>query len=61
MSAPIISVLESNTAAMLMPCSAKIAELAIACPRRPAPTSAMLCCPWVRRIFRISLSSESIE
>ena len=46
--------LESNTAAMLMPCSAKIGELVIAWPRRPAPTSAMLCCPCVRRILRIS-------
>ena len=30
---------------MLIPCSAKIGELAIAWPRRPAPTSAMLCWP----------------
>ena len=45
---------------MLMPCSAKIGELAIAWPRRPAPMRAMLCCPCVRRIFRISPSSESI-
>ena len=54
MSAPIMSALESKTAAMLIPCSAKIGELAIAWPRRPAPTSAMLCCPCVRRILRIS-------
>ena len=38
----------SKTAAMLMPCSAKIDELAIAWPRRPAPMSAMLCWPCVR-------------
>ena len=50
----------SKTAAMLMPCSAKIGELAIAWPRRPAPTRAMLCCPCVRRILRISPSSESM-
>src|SRR4029079_18321557 len=30
-------------------------------PRRPAPTSAMLCWPWVRRILRISERSESTE
>ena len=33
----------------------------IACPSRPAPTRAMLCWPCVRRILRISSSSESIE
>ena len=49
----------SKTAATWIPCSAKIGELAIACPRCPAPTSAMLCCPCVRRILRISPSSES--
>ena len=42
---------------MLIPCSAKIGELAIASPSRPAPTSTMLCWPWVRRILRISPSS----
>ena len=47
----------SKTAAMLIPCSAKIGELAIAWPSRPAPTSAMLCWPCVRRILRISPSS----
>ena len=57
---PTLSGSLSKTAAMLIPCSAKIGELAIACPSRPAPTSAMLCCPWVRRIFRISPSSESM-
>ena len=50
----------SKTAAMLIPCSAKIGELAIAAPSRPAPTSAMLCWPCVRRILRISESSESM-
>ena len=50
----------SKTAAMLIPCSAKIGELAIAWPSRPAPISAMLCCPCVRRILRISPSSESM-
>jgi hypothetical protein len=45
---------------MLMPCSAKMVELAIACPSRPAPTSAMLCWPWVRRIFLISFRSASV-
>ena len=44
-----------------MPCSAKIGEDAIAAPSRPAPTSAMLCWPCVRRIFRISESSDSTE
>ena len=57
---PTLSGSTSKTAAMLMPCSPKIGELAIAWPRRPAPTSAMLCCPCVRRILRISASSESI-
>jgi hypothetical protein len=42
-SEPIMVGLESKTAAMLMPCSAKIGELAIAWPSRPAPISAMLC------------------
>jgi hypothetical protein len=50
----------SKTAAMLIPCSPKIGELAIAWPSLPAPTSAMLCCPCVRRILRISPSSESM-
>ena len=59
-SSPIFSGSLSNTAAMLMPCSAKIGELAIAWPSRPAPMSAMLCCPCVRRILRISPSSESM-
>ena len=36
------------------PWSAKIAELAIAWPRLPAPKRAMLCWPEVRRILRIS-------
>ena len=57
---PIFSGSLSKIAAMWMPCSAKIDELAIAWPSRPAPISAMLCCPWVRRILRISLSSESM-
>ena len=34
---------------------------AIACPSRPAPTSATLCWPWVRRILRISSSRSSID
>ena len=51
---PTLSGSMSKTAAMLIPCSAKIEELPIAWPSRPAPTSAMLCWPWVRRIFRIS-------
>ena len=42
-----------------MPCSAKIGDEAIAPPRRPAPINAMLCCPCVRRILRISERSES--
>ena len=44
----------SKAPAMLKPWSAKIVELAIAWPRRPAPKSAMLCWPCVRRILRIS-------
>src|SRR3954452_20488492 len=51
----------STTTAMLIPCSAKIEDEAIAWPRRPAPTSATLCWPWVRRIFRIASSRSSIE
>ena len=58
---PIFAWSVSKTAAIVIPCSAKIGELAIAWPRRPAPTRAMLCWPCVRRILRISLSSESIE
>ena len=50
----------SKTAAMLIPCSAKIGDEAIASPSRPAPTRAMLCWPCVRRILRISPSSESM-
>ncbi len=57
---PTLSGSLSKTAAMWIPCSAKIGELAIAWPSRPAPTSAMLCWPCVRRIFRISPSSESM-
>ena len=57
---PTLAVSLSNTAAMFIPCSAKIGELAIASPRRPAPTSAMLCCPCVRTILRISERSESM-
>ena len=51
----------SNTAAIVIPCSMKIGEPAIAWPSRPAPTSAMLCWPCVRRILRISPSRPSIE
>src|SRR5579862_7410551 len=51
----------STTAAMLIPCSAKIDDDAIAWPSRPAPTSATLCWPCVRRILRITSSSASIE
>ena len=51
---PTLAGLLSNAAEMLNPWSAKIVELAIAWPSRPAPISAMLCCPCVRRIFRIS-------
>ena len=36
-----------------------MSELAIAWPRLPAPKRAMLCWPEVRRILRISLTSES--
>src|SRR5215468_3061184 len=42
----------STIAAMWIPCSAKIGELTIASPSRPAPTSMMLCCPWIRKILR---------
>ena len=48
----------STTTAMLIPCSAKIEDEAIAWPSRPAPTSATLCWPCVRRILRIASSSE---
>jgi len=40
---PTLSWSLSNAAAMVMPCSAKIGEDAIAAPSLPAPTSAMLC------------------
>ena len=43
----------SKAPAMLKPWSAKIVELAIAWPRRPAPKSAMLLA-YVQRILRIS-------
>src|SRR2546430_1519591 len=39
----------SKTAAILIPCSPEIGQLAIAWPRRPAPTSALCCCPCVSR------------
>jgi hypothetical protein len=39
------------------PWSAKMSEEAMA--RWPAPNSAMLCCPLVRRILRIWETSES--
>ena len=39
---------------MRKPWSAKTPDVAIAWPRFPAPKRAMLCCPEVRRIFRIS-------
>src|SRR5688572_8843873 len=58
---PILSGSLSSTAATVMPCSAKIGELAIALPSRPAPTSAMLCWPCVRRICRISSRSASVR
>ena len=51
---PIFDGSTSKAAGMLKPWSAKTVELAIAWPSRPAPKSAMLCCPCVRRIFRIS-------
>ena len=50
----------SKAAAMLKPWSAKIVELAIAWPRRPAPKRPMLCWPCVRRILRISATSASM-
>ena len=40
------------------PWSAKMSELAIACPRCPAPNRTMLCWPEVRRILRISLDER---
>ncbi len=49
----------SKTATTWNPWSAKIAEEAIAWPRWPAPKRAMLCWPAVRRILRISETSES--
>src|SRR6185312_12948371 len=49
----------SKTATTWKPWSAKIAEEAIAWPRWPAPKRAMLCWPAVRRILRISETSES--
>ena len=47
--------------AIVIPCSPKIGDPAIACPSRPAPTSAMLCWPCVRRMRRISPRRPSIE
>ena len=44
----------SKIATIWKPWSAKMSELAIAWPRCPAPNSAMLCWPEVRRILRIS-------
>ncbi len=51
---PILAGSSSKIAAMLKPWSAKIGEPAIAPPSRPAPIRAMLCCPEVRRMRRIS-------
>ncbi len=48
----------SKMATTWKPWSAKMSELAIACPRCPAPKRAMLCWPEVRRILRISVTSE---
>ena len=56
---PIFPASVSNTATTRKPWSAKMSEEAIACPRWPAPNSAMLCCPEVRRILRICDTSES--
>ena len=49
----------SKMATIRKPWSAKMSELAIALPRLPAPKSAMLCWPAVRRILRICETSES--
>ena len=49
----------SKIATTRNPWSAKMSELAIAWPRLPAPNSAMLCWPDVRRILRIWETSES--
>src|SRR2546430_4022198 len=57
---PTISGSVANTAALLIPCSAKIDLLAIAGPTRPAPIRPMLCCPCVRTTLRNSLRSDSM-
>ena len=49
----------SKIATTRKPWSAKMSEDAIALPRCPAPNSAMLCWPAVRRILRICETSES--
>ena len=59
-SVPIFAGSSSKIVTMWNPWSAKIDEPAIACPSRPAPISAMLCCPDVRRIPRISAISASM-
>ena len=49
----------SNMATIWKPWSANTSELAIAWPSLPAPKRAMLCWPEVRRILRISATSDS--
>ena len=49
----------SKIATTRKPWSAKMSEEAIALPRWPAPSSAMLCWPAVRRILRICETSAS--
>jgi hypothetical protein len=58
-SLPTTSLSTSNMATIWKPWSAKMSELAIACPRLPAPKRAMLCWPEVRRILRISATRDS--
>ena len=58
-SSPTFERSESNIATTRKPWSAKMSEEAIARPRWPAPNSAMLCWPLVRRILRICETSES--
>jgi hypothetical protein len=57
---PILAGSSSKIVTMWKPWSAKIDDPAMAWPSRPAPTSAMLCWPEVRRIPRISAISASM-
>jgi hypothetical protein len=45
---PTLSPSVSKRPTMLKPWSSKMSDAAIACPRRPAPRIAMLCCPAIR-------------